>query len=237
MEKQTFERAIHKWPEWHNSIEQSRKLLGYDPAWPRDTCIAWIEEHLKAIRDKGEAELKRLELPPSLQIYWEDCFYIDYKRPDGSTDYDRITRYFSNRKSLPEMPCNYGIVWHENEDIHDPWLRVEIKLHARFATKELLDYATRYAYESVESYLWSENIQPHSICEWLKGGRPPSDDSRALECVHLKDDLGWTYCEIGSHYDDLTPFYRPLWMRVFSVFSMNSLGLRSSSELCGLTSL
>jgi len=37
--------------------------------------------------------------------------------------------------------------------------------------------------------------------------------------------------------DDLTPFYRPLSMRVFSLVSMNSIGLRLSSELCGLTSL
>ena len=47
---------------------------------------------------------------------------------------------------------------------------------------------------------------------------------------HASDD--WIDCE-----SDLTPFYRPLWMRVFSVFSMNSLGLRLSRELCGLTSL
>jgi len=31
MERQTFERALHAWDDWHSSIEQSRKLLGYDP--------------------------------------------------------------------------------------------------------------------------------------------------------------------------------------------------------------
>ncbi len=36
---------------------------------------------------------------------------------------------------------------------------------------------------------------------------------------------------------DLTPFYSPLSMRVFSLVSMNSIGLKLSSELCGLTSL
>lgn len=200
MEKQTFERALHAWEPWYESMEQSRELLGYDPRWPKDNCIDWIEEHYPAIRKQAKDELERLELPPTLRQYWEDCFYSDYRNRDGKTNYDKITRLLSEQKSLPELPCDYGIVWHENEDIHDPWLRVEIKLHARFATRELFNYAARYAYETVQSYLWSENVQNHPVCQWLKGGRPPIDKSIALECVALKDDEGWTYKEIGVHH-------------------------------------
>ncbi len=200
MESQTFERALHAWDPWYESMEQSRELLGYDPRWPKDNCIDWIEEHYPAIRKQAKDELERLELPPTLRQYWEDCFYSDYRNRDGKTNYDKITRLLSEQKSLPELPCDYGIVWHENEDIHDPWLRVEIKLHARFATRELFNYAARYAYETVQSYLWSENVQNHPVCQWLKGGRPPIDKSIALECVALKDDEGWTYKEIGVHH-------------------------------------
>ncbi len=201
MERQTFERALHAWDPWHDSIEQSRKLLGYGPKWPRETCISWIEEHYPAIRKQAEGELERLELPPILRNYWEDCFYSDYRTADGKTDYSKITSHLSETKSLPHLPCDHGLVWYENEDIHGPWLRVEIRLHKRFATKELFNYAARFAYDTVKSHLWSENVKPHPLSQWLKGGRPPADESLALECVHLKDDLGWTHKEIGVHYD------------------------------------
>ena len=200
MERQTFERALHAWDKWHESIKRSRQLLGYDPKWSRDNCIDWIEEHYPDIRGQAEDELRKLELPPTLRQYWEDCFYSDYRTKDGKTDYDKITSRLSERKAPPYLPCDHGVVWYENEDIHDPWLRVEIRLHARFATKELFNYAARYAYESVKSHLWSQNVQPHPLCKWLKGGRPPADESLALECAHLKDDLGWTYKEIGLHF-------------------------------------
>ncbi len=200
MERQTFERALHAWDEWHNSIEQSRRLLGYDPQWPKDNCIDWIEEHYPTIREQAKDELERLELPPTLRQYWEDCFYSDYRTEDGKTDYRKITRFLSKRKSLPHLPCDHGVVWYDNEDIHDPWLRVEIKLHARFATKELFNYAAEYAYDTVKSHLWSENVQPHPVCQWLKGGRPPANESLAFECAALKDDEGRTYKEIGVHF-------------------------------------
>jgi len=200
MERQTFERALHAWDKWPNSIEQSRKLLGYDPAWPRDICIGWIEEHYPAIRKQAEDELRRLELPPTLFEYWEDCFYSDYRTQGGKTDYSKITSFPHGGKSLPELPCSQGVVWYEDEDVRDPWLRVEINLHARFATRELFDYASRQAYEAVKISRCEVGIKEHPVCQWLKGGRPPADESLALECVHLKDDLQWTYKEIGLHY-------------------------------------
>ncbi len=201
MEKQTFERALHAWEPWYESMEQSRELLGYDPRWPKDNCIDWIEKHYPGIRKQAEDELKRLELPPTLYQYWEDCFYSDYKTQEGKFDYDKITRRLSERKSLPQLPCDHGVVWYEDEDIHDPWLRVEIKIHARFVTKELFNYAAKFAYETVQSHVWSENVQTHPVSQWLKGGRPPADESLAIECATLKDDDGWTYKEIGVRYD------------------------------------
>ena len=201
MKRKTFERALHAWDDWHDSIERSRKLLGFNVRWPINIRRGLIKKRYPEIREQAESELKRLDLPLTLREYWEDCFYSDYRSKDDKSDYSKITRCLSKGKSLPHLPCDYGVVWYEDEDIHDPWIRVEIRMHARFATKELFNYAARYAYESVESHLWSENIQPHPLCEWLKGGRPPADESLALECVHLKDDLGWTYCEIGLHYD------------------------------------
>ena len=201
MEKQTFERALHAWEPWYESMEQSRELLGYDPRWPKDNCIDWIEKHYPEIRKQAEDELKRLELPPTLYEYWEDCFYSDYKTQEGKSDYDKITRCLSERKSLPQLPCDHGVVWHEDEDIHDPWIRVEIRLHARFATKELFNYAAKYAYQSLESHLQSENVHPHPLCQWLKGGRPQIDDEIALECARLKDKERWSEVMIGKKFN------------------------------------
>jgi len=205
MERQTFERALHEWDEWHESIIKSRQLLGYNPKWSRDECIDWIEgqhgqeRHYPAVRGQALAELKRLELPPILRTYWEDCFYSDYQAEDGTVKFDKITRRLSERKSLPDLPCDWGVVWHGNEDIHDPWLRIEIRLHARFATREVFNYAAKYAYESTKSYV--EKVQEHPVCQWLKGGRPKADMSIAIECARLKDEEGWTYKQIGQHFN------------------------------------
>ncbi len=200
MERQTFERALHKWNEWHDSIERSRKLLGYNPKWPRETCIGWIEEHYPAVKEQAEEELKKLELPPTLRTYWEDCLYSDYRRRDGNTDYSKITRRLSEERSLPNLPCDWGVVWYEGEDTDDPWLRVEMKLNARFATKELFEYAAKYAYCSVQGHLERQEVRSHPVCNWLKGGRPPADESLALECAWLKDGARWTHKEIGLHF-------------------------------------
>ncbi len=201
MERQTFERALHAWDPWNDSIERSRKLLGYDPEWPRDTCISWIEKHYPAIRNQAEDELNRLELPPTLRRYWEDCLYSNYRTQGGKTDYSKITRYLSGRKSLPDMPCDHRIAWHGDEDIHDPWLPVEIKIHARFATKELFNYAAKYAYDTVKTHRRFNNIQLHPVCQWLRGGRPSMDEDRALECARLHYEEKWSEVAIGKHFD------------------------------------
>ena len=200
MDRATLERALHGWDEWHHSIEQSRRLLGYDLQWPRDTCSQWIESHYPAVRKRADRELRRLELPPTLRRYWEDCFCVNYRAEDGQTDYRKVVRFPSGGKSLPDLPADQSIVWYEDEDIHDPWLRVEIRLHARFATKTLFDDTARHAYETVRSHLRSEGIKPHSISERLKGGRPPMDDDLAVECARLKDDEEWRYKDIGFRF-------------------------------------
>lgn len=201
MQKKTFEKALHKWPEWHNSIEQSRKLLGYRLRWSKKMRISWIEDNIKAIRNQGKGELNRMELPPVLQQYWEDCLYSDYRDKDGNVILKRITRFLSKRKSLPELPCDQRIAWYENEDVHKPWVRVEIWIHKRFATKELFNYAAKYAFRTLEGHISQNNIKSHPVNQWLKGGRPPIDEDRALECARLMDEDGWSEARIGNKYD------------------------------------
>ena len=201
MERQTFERALHSWNDWHESIERSRETLGYDPGWKRETCIEWIEKNYPVISNQAQSELKKMDLPPTLQEYWEDCFYSNYRTKGGKTDYSKITRRLSERKAEPQLPCDYAVVWYEGESVHDPWLRIEIRMHSRFATKKLFDYAAKYAYETVQSHRLRRGVKDHPLCKWLKGGRPPADEGLALECVALKDDLKWTYKQIGEKFN------------------------------------
>lgn len=205
MEKQTFERALHMWDKWHESIETSRTQLGFDVKSPAEDRIQWINDHVSELRAQTEIELKKLDLPPSLSQYWIDCLINDYRTQRGDTDYSKITSFVATEtnttKALPKLPCEHGLVWYDDEDIHDPWIRVEIKIHARFATKELFAHAAKYAYMALETHLASEQVQPHPICQWLKGGRPRADESLALECVHLKDDLKMTYRQLAKHYN------------------------------------
>lgn len=201
MERKTLERALHAWPSWQESIEHSRKLLGFNVRWPINIRRGLIKKRYPEIREQAESVLKRIDLPLILHEYWEDCFYSDYRGQDGKSDYSKITRFLSRRKSLPHLPCEYGVVWYENEDIHVPWIRVEIRLHARLATRELFNYAAKYAYQSLESHLRSENVHPHPLCQWLSGGRPPVDEKRALECSRLRDEEKWSEEAIGKHFD------------------------------------
>ena len=93
MEAETYQRALHLWPEWDESILSSRRALGYEPTWPVAEAVAWIEtNYVESIESRARAELIRLKLPANLQTYWEDCFYCDYLRVDRSVDFNKIRR-------------------------------------------------------------------------------------------------------------------------------------------------
>ncbi len=201
MERSTFERALHMWPEWGPSITRSRKLLGYDPKWKKDKCSSWIEEHYSRIKRQGEAELERLELPSNLLRYWEDCFYSDYRLDDGSIDFNRITRRLSDRKSLPALPCNYGLVWHDGEDIHGPWLPIRIQVHRRFQTREVFNHAAKMGFETLQSYMSfpDHKVGPHPVTQYINKAK--------LKSPAWKQRLMETWNKTGNIDDTLHQLY------------------------------
>ena len=159
MEHETFERALHMWPDWHESIRSSRLELGYDPKWPVAQAARWINENYSGrVRPNAESELERLGLPPNLREYWEDCFYCDYHRLDGSSDFNRIRRatayeevdkqgektgrWVPGNRSLPKLPYEIELVHYPDDDIHSEWLRFELMIHTSFAGRDMLDEAT-----------------------------------------------------------------------------------------------
>ena len=166
MEAETYQRALHLWPEWDESILSSRRALGYEPTWPVAEAVAWIEtNYAENIEPRARAELVRLELSANLQTYWEDCFYCDYLRPDGSPDVNKIRRrvayeevdgrsektgrWLDGNRSLPALPFDAGLVWYEDEDVHDPRLRIEVQVHAPLVSRDLLESAMDQAWRTI----------------------------------------------------------------------------------------
>jgi len=185
MQVDTFERAIHLWPEWHKSIEESRKALGYDPRWAVDRAVDWIESHyVSRIRPRGVTELKRMDLPPKLLEYWEDCFYCDYRREDGTSDLTKIRRalalgevdrdgkatgrWLPGARSRPPLPFDVSFVGYPGEEQDDPWVRLEFMVFAPLASRDLLKTAADQAWETLRLVAFRPGPlgrRPHPLTE------------------------------------------------------------------------
>ena len=134
-----------------------------------------IQEHYPKIRKCGAAELRRLELPPNLLQYWEGCLYCEYTGEAGEADLGNIRRglaheerlpdgtetgkWIPGTKSLPELPYTTELSWHDEEDTHDPWIRVEVRIHRGFVTQNLLDAIARRVFRMLRRHIsYAEGI-------------------------------------------------------------------------------
>ena len=211
MDRTTLERALHLWPDWSASIESSRERLGYHTSWPVADRIQWTQDNYPLIRNQATQELERLDLPTNLFQYWEDCLYTDYRHPNGDINYDSIRRrigdfndrgeFVRGNKSLPPLPWEQSIVWYGQEDIHHPWLRVEIRLHSRFFTKELLADATSHAYRTVQHQVWSEGVELHPVMKNVGRAKVsnPLWAARAREAWEATQDIDETLHRLYWH--------------------------------------
>jgi lysophospholipase L1-like esterase len=55
MRRDTFERALHLWPDWGDSIIGNRQPLSYDLKWPQQECKDWANKNVTEIRKQDEA--------------------------------------------------------------------------------------------------------------------------------------------------------------------------------------
>jgi len=137
--------------------------------WSPKQAVTWIREHYPKIRSCGIEELRRLELPPNLLQYWEDCLYCEYTGEAGVDDFGNIRRglayeerlpdgtetgkWIPGTKSLPELPYTLELSWQEEEDIHEPWIRAEVRIHQGFVTHNLLDAIARRAFRMLRHHI------------------------------------------------------------------------------------
>jgi hypothetical protein len=201
MEAETFERALHLWDPWRESIIKSRAELGYDPSWPVEKAVTWIDaNYAEWVRPKAETELRRLRLPPTLQEYWEDCFYCDYQRSDGTVDFSKIRRCIAyeevdrqgnktghwkpGNKSLPKLPYQASIVYYSEEDIHDPWVRIEVMIHGPLATREMLEAALDQGWRTLNHIRrFPPRWEPHPLSKLIPKAKANQSEAKrwALE--------------------------------------------------------
>jgi hypothetical protein len=71
MKPETFERALHLWPKWLESIEKGRGLLRCGPSYPP----------LEEMRDVAARTLAELGFPKCtlFELYWLCCVFSDYE--------------------------------------------------------------------------------------------------------------------------------------------------------------
>ena len=66
MKPDTFETALHMWPDWADSIDQSRLDLGYDVAAPIESRIDWIEARIRRTESIFD---EAVVLPPTVMAH------------------------------------------------------------------------------------------------------------------------------------------------------------------------
>ena len=179
MKRNTLEVGLHQWEPWHESIERSRRELGFDPAWPDEKVNQWAADNYGAlIRPRAVVELAALRLPPRFLEYWEDCFYNEYKDASGRPHPDRVRRLRTDRKSTPRLPFDASLSWDSGEDVHDPWLPVVIRIHAEFCTRDLFNAAANDAWVTLRDHLLLSQTTLHPVAVLARKVRPNTSERK-----------------------------------------------------------
>lgn len=173
MKRNTLEKGLLAWEPWHESIERSRRELGFDPSWPDDKVTQWMANNYDPIiRKKGEEEVAALGLPPTFKEFWEDCLYNRYKDANGRPHPDRVQRVRTGRKSELPLPFRAYLSWDEDEDIDDPWLTVRIQIHGEFCTRDLFDTAANDAWGTLAEHRRNKQTSFHPVAILARKARP-----------------------------------------------------------------
>jgi hypothetical protein len=92
MRPETLERALHLWPKWQESIEGARVQLEFQPDYDEEEWTKWDRKHgWHEVLGVCLHELDQtLNLPWYFAPYWMSCFFSNYKRVDGTYDFQAI---------------------------------------------------------------------------------------------------------------------------------------------------
>lgn len=180
MNQQSFERALHKWEPWLNSIKSARKEFSSSDLHPP----------LEEMRSAAKKALKELQFPECtlLEVYWLCCVFSDYdtetgfkfeelKLPDwfplpyGFKDEERLNKQVLDLKGGRIKP---PIIWDEADvnfwQMSDPIFQI---------TGDIPDYI-------VNTDLMVILQKDHPIHQYVSNGRPRKTSSNGeLLMKHL----------------------------------------------------
>lgn len=154
----TFERGLHRWDKWGDSIEQGRKLLSSKTAL----------EDMKLAANK-ELEALGFAPCPIFQLYWLCCVFSDYGKLRKG--------YYFNKITVPDwFPLPFGLMREQHtslrgERIYPPyaWSKADMDF---FWTASWSD--GKPAYFDPETCIVLPNDHP---VRSLVRGRPTGEDS------------------------------------------------------------
>lgn len=142
---ETLEYAIHKWPEWLQSIEKSRNTLNYDPLSPLKERTIWYESNrAEAITEACIQALASLLLPKTFGRYWIACLLSDFRR-GSRVDFEKI-RWPANwldseahpLEPLESKQSNYSPFSFPSEPVPPGCMRIEVDARRYYRGDERL---------------------------------------------------------------------------------------------------
>ena len=78
-------------------------------------------------------------------------------------------RLTPGNRSLPQLPYNGSIVHYGNEDVNDPWVRIEVKVQAPLITRDMLGAAIDQGWKSfVYGFLSRQEMSRHPLLAFIQ---------------------------------------------------------------------
>ena len=168
-----FEKALHRWPVWLDSIANGRKELGFRKSHPP------LEEMISAAKKKlAEMNFTTCVL---LEVYWLCCVFADYDTTDGFK-FDKLILPEWFPSDYPHKEINNFAFNFVGERIYPPVIWDEIDKKFWFERNEVLRILVAYEperrtelYENYPGYPLRYGIlllpADHPVRKYIKKGR------------------------------------------------------------------
>lgn len=172
LSRQTFERMLHRWPDWSRSVKAARELpeiANYPLPESHKSRQKWIDEHGGRLWVFAVNVMHHLELPEHLWQYWLCCVYSDYESSDGSIDYGKIMAFHGEERQKIYPPLPYQVAVMGDQARPGEFGPVKVEIHPSFSYRALHEQAALHARKVAEAF------SPHGLHpvfnyeKWAKG--------------------------------------------------------------------
>lgn len=194
LSRQTFERMLHRWPNWSSSVKEAREspeIANYPLPESYEDRQKWINEHGGRLWQYAVRVMHRLDLPEHLWQYWLCCVYSDYEKSDGSIDYTKIMDFHGNKRERADPPLPYKV---SIETIGSgEFGPVRIEIHPSFLYRAIYEQAAIHAHKVAQAF---QKNGLHPIFAYEPWARAQSTRSNVKENARIRVFSG--QCEIAD---------------------------------------